>query len=278
MSTLTPNRCGRCGDPASRPEPDPPLTGRFAELLKRTPILCETCVAAVDAEDRERAAREAAQREHAEFAQRLRRSGLPSKHHVAIDSLDHPAGVVEAAARWAAHGGGLLLTGRFGAGKTWIAGAAAYGRLRTHRVIWTSAPLLFARLGSGIGKETHDWALAVLASRDALVLDDIDKARPTEYGAEQVFLAVDQRVEHEASLLVTTNLTVSGLAERWPEPYGEAIASRLTGYCQVVRVDGPDRRLATLPPRQIGAGTGACGWTTSSRLASTETPTKGAAT
>jgi DNA replication protein DnaC len=77
-----------------------------------------------------------------------------------------------------------------------------------------------------------------------MVLDDIDKGRPTEYGAEQIFLAVDQRVTHGSSLLVTTNLGLDELRDRWPETYGPAIVSRLVGHCELVRIDGEDRRIA----------------------------------
>jgi DNA replication protein DnaC len=46
-----------------------------------------------------------------------------------------------------------------------------------------------------------------------------------------------------APLFVTTNLALSELAARFPQPYDEAIASRLAGYCRVLRVEGSDRRL-----------------------------------
>jgi hypothetical protein len=43
---------------------------------------------------------------------------------------------------------------------------------------------------------------------------------------------------------VTTNLGLGQLAAKWPAPFGEAIASRLAGYCKVVArsaVDLTDR-------------------------------------
>jgi DNA replication protein DnaC len=76
--------------------------------------------------------------------------------------------------------------------------------------------------------------LATLTGTSALVLDDLDKTRPTEYGAEQIFLAVDGAVTSGRALLVTTNLGLGQLAGKWPQPFGEAIASRLAGYCKVV--------------------------------------------
>lgn len=235
--------CTRCGAPASRPD----LPGRFARLVRSIPLYCDACVEQIAAEDADRDAAAVQARVAQAVEDRVKRSGLPTRHHISLRGLEHPAEVLTAARHWVNHGGGLLLTGDIGAGKTTIAGAACWERLQTRPVTWITAPLLFARLGSGLGTDGRDQALDILAGRHGLVLDDIDKARPTEYAAEQVFLAIDQRVEHSAPLLITTNLTPGDLAARWPEPYGPAIASRLVGYCTVIPVPGGDRRIGDTP-------------------------------
>lgn len=237
--TTATKACEDCGTPVTRDL----ATGAFADKINALPFHCDPCIHASAERDAEEELRRRAESERAKAETRLKDSGLPAKHCVDLSMLDHDPAVLCAAEDWALHGGGLLLTGEIGRGKTMIAGAACWMRLKDRPVLWTSAPLLFARLGTGLGTSQRDWALDVLSSKRALVLDDIDKARPTEYGAEQVFLAIDQRVEHEAPLLVTTNLSPGQLAEKWPEPYGPAIASRLVGYCKVVRVEGTDRRL-----------------------------------
>jgi integrase len=63
-------------------------------------------------------------------------------------------------------------------------------------------------------------------------MDDLDKGRPTEYGAEQIFTAIDQRLTAGKALLVTSNLRLNELAGKWPEPFGGAIVDRLAGYCE----------------------------------------------
>jgi DNA replication protein DnaC len=83
-------------------------------------------------------------------------------------------------------------------------------------------------------------AVRVLTGAGAVVLDDLDKCRPTDYGREQLFAAVDAREQAEAPLLVTTNLTPSEIGEQ----FGDALMSRLAGYCRVVEVGGDDQRLA----------------------------------
>lgn len=243
MTTVTENVvCSECGQPTVKPVMAH-LSGKYAEIYARLEPVCDICADRSQADmDRDRGRRQE-QHDDAQHADRVRRSGLPRRHHHGLEPLKLSADVMAAAQRWASLGRGLLLTGPVGVGKTTIAGAACFERLRRRHCHWVSAPLLFARLGSGLGTKGRDQALELMMSKTALVLDDIDKARPTEYGAEQIFLAVDQRIEHESPLLVTTNLTPGELASRFPEPYGDAVASRLVGYCDTVEILGADRRL-----------------------------------
>lgn len=229
--TVKAGTCG-CGEPVERSI----VAGRFSGLLHSLPLVCDRCTGETDkaeqAELERRGRRKRADR-------RIERSGLPDTLHDVTLDVDQQAAV----GSWP-DPPGLVLVGPVGTGKTYAAAGAAWGALEDRPVRWTSAPLLFARLGSGLGTAQREEALEILTGTTALVLDDLDKARPTEYGAEQVFLAVDGRVTAGAPLLVTTNLTVAELARKFPDPFGEAVASRLAGYCAVRRLGGPDRRTA----------------------------------
>ena len=74
-----------------------------------------------------------------------------------------------------------------------------------------------------------------------LIIDDLDKIRNTDYGIEKLFELVDYRHSELKPTIVTSNLTPSGIAER----YGSSLASRLCDRSSfgVFEVGGSDRRL-----------------------------------
>lgn len=183
---------------------------------------------------------------------RRHKSGVPFAltQRTFEDVADTRPDVLDATREWASswdwQGSGLLLAGPVGVGKTWLAAAAAEAWLQHAELRWFSVPALFQLLELPFGNERREEAveaLAALKPGDALVLDDIDKARATEHAAEQLIGVVDHCVNECVALLVTTNLELSALAARFPEPYGEAIVSRLAGYCDAFVLHGHDRRL-----------------------------------
>jgi DNA replication protein DnaC len=106
---------------------------------------------------------------------------------------------------------------------------------------WLSVPVLFAHLGLSFDNRLHEAVVGTLAGSGALVLDDLDKTKPTEYAAQRIFTAVDQRVTAGAALAVTTNLGLDDLAAKWPEPSGAAMMDRLAS-CESYFLEGESRR------------------------------------
>jgi DNA replication protein DnaC len=208
---------------------------------------CDPCITLIEAEERQ--AEAVANASALAVASRRWResSGIPG--HLLdfrwkdLDADSELQAARDAGVRWArGEISGLILSGEVGRGKTRIAIAAANEMLESRRVHFLSAPILLARLGSGsFDSRIRQETLAILMGSDALVLDDLDKARPTEFAAEALFLAIDHRADGAGPLLVTTNLGSAAMLERWPEVYGEAIVSRLT-LLEKVRIKGKDRR------------------------------------
>lgn len=159
---------------------------------------------------------------------------------------------IDSAKRWAAGDlTGLVLGGPVGVGKSRIAAVAAqaflYRRvaaLRTTSVrpmvpfSWVMVPTLIQMSRGEYESDRRREAEKVLTGTNALVLDDIDKVKPTEFALDLLLEAIESRTSRDRPLLVTTNL-------RYPELkdlVGDPIASRLGGYCKGHRIIGEDRR------------------------------------
>lgn len=179
----------------------------------------------------------------ARAAQRLKSSGMPAG--LTGLSFDNPRlggepAAVAAARDWADGTlNGLVLVGPVGVGKTYLAAIAAGARLAVEGVTWVSVPSLIIRALAAFDTDERDAAITELTGRGTLVLDDLDKVKPSDWVLSQLFAAIDGRVAEGAGLLVTTNLEPREIRDK----LGEPIASRLVGHCRICRIEGRDRRL-----------------------------------
>jgi DNA replication protein DnaC len=144
-----------------------------------------------------------------------------------------------------------LLAGRFGSGKSlmmWMLYRNAIKQTDRKVVVCTLAELLAefrAFIQSSKDNETPklpSLCAAELRQKErpySIFLDDIDKARPTEYAAEQFFEIVNAIYEYQHQLVVTTNLRVQELSQhfdRADERFGGAIVRRLVDNAKVVEM------------------------------------------
>lgn len=228
--------CHRCGEGMalfSDVEPRQPGLG-FAAF-----VLCRECC-----EADERAAEQAQSAQ--ERDKRVRGSMMPralqGMRWDVIDDRGDRGKAIEAAKAWATaiKPRGLCLFGDTGVGKTRIAATAAWARLERFALRWVSVPVLMAQVGAGFSDEGRREAIATIAGAGPLVLDDLDKVNPSEWSRQQLFAAIDSRIAADAPLLITTNLPPSQLGEK----FGEPVASRIVGSCDVISLHGEDRRLS----------------------------------
>ena len=252
---MTPATCKTCGEPCEGPVLPPDLSHYWRERLLRWPVECPACAEAGEEEERRKEAERRAQeaeRQARERAQRIsawrEESGIPSRWRGrAWDELEYSserAAPIGAASAWG-RGEllGLVLVGSVGVGKTQLAATAAWSRLKRGPLTWVSAPALFKQLDRKFGSDEYEHALSIVTATTALVLDDLDKVRASERAAENIYVAIDGRINAGAALLVTANMTLGALGEKFPEHHGEAIVSRLAGYCETFLLEGEDRRL-----------------------------------
>jgi DNA replication protein DnaC len=240
-----------CGAPVRRELPDdaPPFVRAMAIRQRESGFV--QCAACGEREEAERAARE---REEARAVARERRrqlAGLPPKWagqtFAALDDDGPRRRALLRAGEWArGELAGLVLWGPVGRGKTAIAAAAANLRMERSAVRWL--PVADLLLDLRMPFDSPEYARAVrkldaMKGRAALVLDDLDKLKPTEHAVQPLYVAVNGWIEAELPLLVTLNRDLDELMAWMPETFGEALASRLSGYCATVEVSGRDRRI-----------------------------------
>lgn len=162
---------------------------------------CPECVAAEDADRRQRQHLEEAQREDRKRADLLQFSQLPLnywRHRTKLTPLcDEPVFPEIFHWVWAHRGSSILLSGETGSGKSTAAGAAAYLLIRSESVRIRYTPLRQLLAGWKRAKTADDGDapekfLRELRQLDVLIVDEVvGKAKLTESGQELLFAMLE---------------------------------------------------------------------------------------
>lgn len=150
-------------------------------------------------------------------------------------------------------GTGIFLTGRPGIGKTHLATAWLRRMLIAnpqHRFKFQPVAELFRQLrksfdhGSNL---TESGITDELIRVGVLVLDDLGTERTSAYVLDSLYVILDGRYSAMRSTIITSNLTLSEIAERYDPRLASRVAEGL-----VVKLDGPDYRLANSKSKGVG--------------------------
>lgn len=240
--------CVGCGVDVPLEVPAGPMSA-LAKRVLAGGLMCEPCVAAADRADAEEAKAQAQGKIREAWHRSVLDSGVPPL----ADDFRWPDGVPSVRARqWAGREiKTLTLTGGVGTGKTQLAIAAFRERLRptltsagsiyAPRGAWRSAAALAVSMGASFGSDAKDDLVELARHARVLVLDDLDKARGSEFVGETLFALIDGAIVNQQSLIVTANAPVAELAGRWPGSIGRAIADRLADGT-VLNFTGASRR------------------------------------
>lgn len=139
--------------------------------------------------------------------------------------------------------GTLLFYGSYGVGKTHLS-AAICNYLRDQRgqpSLFTAAPLFFAAYNNAMkqeGERDHFSLMQRAMSTPLLVLDDIDKARPTDARWETYYTIINERSNARRPTILSTNKI-----EELDGYVGEAAMSRLSRSMVPIEMIGADYRL-----------------------------------
>lgn len=138
------------------------------------------------------------------------------------------------------HGGGLLLWGDIGTGKTFLSGCIA-NALMTKGVptLMTSATRILSAV-SGADRNKNA-VFDSLRAFDLLVLDDFGAERQSPFALEQITRLIDDRSKVKKPMILSTNLTLSMLKN--PENLELArIYDRVMAVCVPVQLTGESHR------------------------------------
>lgn len=89
------------------------------------------------------------------------------------------------------------------------------------------------------GEETAWEMLEEIAKVPALIIDDLGAEKPTEYVRQATYFIINHREMNQLPTFITTNFSMDHLDEN----LDPRISSRIAGMCEVIRMEGADRRL-----------------------------------
>ena len=146
---------------------------------------------------------------------------------------------------------GLILVGNNGVGKTHLACSIA------NELIKNGIPIIYGTLINLLAelKNTYDVdnnisemkIIKLYEKVDLLIIDDLGKEKPSEWGLEKLFTIINSRYENNLPVIITTNYDQNSLINRL-SINGEietvkSIISRLYEMCYLVKINDIDHRI-----------------------------------
>ena len=154
----------------------------------------------------------------------------------------------------------LFFYGTVGTGKSFLSGCIACELLQAgFSVIYFSASGLFDRLAryafDSKSREALQDFYEDLYQCDLLIIDDLGTEVTNSFVTSQLFACLNERGLRRKSTIISTNLSLEELRDR----YSDRIFSRITSNFSLCKLTGPDiriyrKRMANNVPVQDGAG------------------------
>lgn len=138
-------------------------------------------------------------------------------------------------------GDGYWFVGAVGTGKTWQAVATLKKFVLNMQGtgLFVTVPDLLEEIRRGYNDRQQGDFLDRVCSIGLLVLDDLGVEKQTEWVSEKLYQIINGRYNSVLPTIVTSNLSVESIEEL----LGQRLVSRLLGCCEVVVLEGDDKRL-----------------------------------
>jgi len=193
--------------------------------------------------------REAIDRENKRLTSRLKFAGLRQNAVVedvdmkAARGLDKPLFARLAAGDWINQHQNLIIVGKTGLGKSWLACALGHKACRDDRsVLYHRVPRLFDALALARGDGRHARLLKSLARSQLLILDDWGLANVTADQGRDLLEILDDR-QGRGSTIVTSQVEVKHWHEMFANPtVADAILDRLVHNAHRLNLAGESLR------------------------------------
>lgn len=145
---------------------------------------------------------------------------------------------------------GLFILGDIGVGKTHLAAAIANKLIQNGRpVICMTMIDMLARIKATYDKReiSEGEILRIYETVPLLVIDDMGKEPPTEWGVSKIYAIINSRYEGYKPTIVTSNYTDTELEKRLTPPGGDdttarATVDRLREMCEALVMEGQSWR------------------------------------
>jgi DNA replication protein DnaC len=193
--------------------------------------------------------REALERENKRLVTRLKFANLRQNATIedlntkAARGLDKALFAKLATGEWIARRQDLLITGKTGTGKSWLACALGHKACRDDRpVLYHRVPRLLDALALARGDGRHARLLKSLARAELLILDDWGLAPMTSEQGRDLLEIVDDR-HGRASTIVTSQLPVGDWHDVIADPtVADAVLDRLVHTAHRLSLNGESLR------------------------------------
>ena len=138
----------------------------------------------------------------------------------------------------------LFFYGTVGTGKSFLSGCVAKELIdRGYSVIYFSSVGLFEKLSQISfdynAKEDKAELYEDLYSCDLLIIDDLGTELTNNFSSSQFFSCLNERILRKKSFIISTNLSLQELRDR----YSDRIFSRITSNFKLCKITGPDIRM-----------------------------------